>query len=275
MKNLFGINISDFDGEIFIAETIPPYIEKKLDDSYEQREQFEKKASLPVLLSIIKIISLFCGTCITCGILQSDVSFSEGYRNAPELFWAAPICWIVFVVLTLFGRSRVKKTAESEEFANHMESTISAVDEAREYLRIPDDAPEIDILMFQYTEKNGKIKQKNFFASSYINQNVSIYTKNGFLYMSDIRVVLEIPLSSLKNACIQKGKASFPNWNKETPFNSPEYKQYKIFSNNQGTYFSKYYSIYIQDIRGEFEFFIPVYDIDTFKKVTGIEVIES
>ncbi|MDE6774996.1 MAG: hypothetical protein K2J37_01625, partial [Ruminococcus sp.] len=248
MKNLFGINISDsenistFDGEIFITDTIPPYIERKLDDSYEQREQFEKKASLPVLLSIMKTISLFCGICITAGILQSDVSFSEGYKNAPELFWAAPVCWIIFVILVLFGRSRVKKTAESEEFVNHMESTINAVKEAKEYLKIPDDAQEIDVLMFQYTEKDGKIKQKNFYASSHINQFVKIYTKNNFLCISDIRIVLEIPLSSLKNACIQKKKASFPNWNKEVPFNAPEYKRYKITSNNQGTYYSKYYA---------------------------------
>ncbi|MDE5763850.1 MAG: hypothetical protein K2I00_02665 [Ruminococcus sp.] len=278
MKNLFGVNVSDsenssgFDGEIFITDTLPQYIEKKLDDSFEQREQFEKKASLPVLLSVIKTISFFCAVCITIGILKSDVSFSEGYRNAPALFWAAPICWIIFFTLKIFGYFRVKKTAESEDFVSHMESTVNAFHEAGEYLKIPENSPEIDVLMFQYTEKDGKIKHKNSSVCSHFNQSVSVYVKNDSLCMSDVRIVMKIPLSSLKNARIQKKKASFPNWNKELPFNSPEYKKYKITSNNQDIYYSQYYSVSIQDIKGEFEFFVPAYDIDTLKNLTGIEI---
>jgi len=279
MRNLFGVNDDneDFktDGEIFITQHIPAELEERLDKASEQDNNFERTASFPSWFYIIKFILILGAVGFTSGIFQSDVSLAEGYRNAPYIYWITPLLWIALIIMIIFEKSRAKKVYNSEDFSEHMENFIKVIQEAEKYLGIPEDSVNIDILMFRYTEKNGEQKHKNFPLFSHINLNCKIYIKNENLCLSNASYVMEIPLQSLKSIHMEKKKASFPNWNKNESFNSKTYRPFKIVCNNQGNYFAKYYSVKIEDIKGEFEFFVPNYDIDNLCNLTGLDIDEK
>ena len=62
MKNLFGVDITENeenlyqDGEIFITKRIPSDLELRFDRASEQDTGFEKSATFPLWLTIIKYI---------------------------------------------------------------------------------------------------------------------------------------------------------------------------------------------------------------------------
>lgn len=278
MKNLFGVDITDNegnlyqDGEIFITKRITPDLEIRFDKASEQDTGFEKSANFPLWLTIIKYIFIIGAVSFTLGIFQGDINFAEGYKNAPWVYWTTPVLWIASIVLIVFERSNAKKIYSSQDFSEHVENFISIIQEAEQYLEIPENAFEIDALLFRYIKKDGEIKRKDFQFFSHINFSHKAYVKDDNLCLSNLRYVMEIPLQSVKSIHMEKKKASFPNWNKSQPFNSNEYKQFKVTFNNQGTYFAKYYSVQIQDIKGEFEFYVPNYDIDKICSLTGINI---
>lgn len=278
MKNLFGVNITyddgNFyqDGDLFITKRITPDLEIRFDRASEQDTDFRKSAVFPLWLTIIKYIFIIGAVSFTLGIFQGDINFAEGYKNAPWVYWITPVLWIVSIVLIVFERSKAKKIYSSQDFSEHVENFISIIQEAEQYLEIPENAFEIDALLFRYIKKDGEIKRKDFQFFSHINFSHKAYVKDDNLCLSNLRYVMEIPLQSVKSIHMEKKKASFPNWNKSQPFNSNEYKQFKVTFNNQGTYFAKYYSVQIQDIKGEFEFYVPNYDIDKICSLTGINI---
>jgi len=283
MKNLFGINIDncenkenpELDGKIFITQNIPHNLQAQLDEAWDQDDQFKQSLSFPSWFYIIKFVLTLGAICFTMGILKADVSFSEGYRNAPYIYWITPVLWIAFISMIILERKRTKKILSSEDLSEHCRNISSLMCEAEDYLEIPENAFNIDVLMFQYTETGDKQKRKNFPFFSHINLNCRTYVKNENLCLSDLNCVMEIPLQSLKSVHAEKKKASFPNWYKDEPFNSKTYKPFKITCNNQGNYYAKYYVVEIQDIKGEFELFIPNYDIDRFCSLTGLNIDEK
>ncbi len=283
MKNLFGINIDnceneevlEIDGKIFIMQNIPDNLQTQLDEAWKQDDKFKESISFPLWFYIVKSVLILGAVCFTVGMLKADVSFAEGYRNAPYIYWITPILWIALITMIILERKRNGKILRSEKLSEHYQNLSNLIHEAEQYLEIPEDAFNIDVLMFQYTEKNGEQKLKNFPFFSHINLNCRTYVKNENLCLSDLSCVMEIPLQSLKSVHIEKKKACFPNWNKDEPFNSKTYKPFKITCNNQGNYYAKYYSVEIQDIKGEFEFFVPNYDIEKLCSLTGLNIDEK
>lgn len=281
MKNLFGVDITENeenlyqDGEIFITKRIPSDLELRFDRASEQDTGFEKSATFPLWLTIIKYILIIGAVSFALGIFKGNVSFAEGYKNAPWVYWITPLLWIAVIALIVFEMLKAKKIYSSEDFSGHIENIISIIQEAEQYLEIPENSSEIDVLFFRYMKKDGEIKRKDFPLFSHINLSHKAYVKNDNLCLSNLRYVMEIPLQSVKSIHMEKKKAHFPNWNKSEPFNSKEYRQFKVTCNNQGTYFAKYYSVQIQDIKGDFEFYVPNYDIDKICSLTGLNTEEK
>lgn len=275
MKNLFGVNITVNeentyqDGEIFVTKRITPELEADIDKAGEENINLSKDATIPIWLTIVKYIFILGAVSFTFGIFQGN--FSEGYKNVPWAYWITPFLWIFSIAIIGYEFSKSKKLYNSEEFAEHVEKVNKLTAEAGNYLDIPEEALETDVLMFRYVKKNDEIKLKKFPMFSHINFSFETYVQNDNLCLSNYRYVMEIPLQSIKSIHMEKKKASFPNWNKEFLFNSKEYKKFKIVCNNQGTYFAHYYSVQIQDIKGDFEFYVPNYDIENICRLTGLK----
>lgn len=288
MKKLFGFDVTEsaenavIDGQVFCTKHIAPEHEAELEELNRKNDDFEKESNLPLPLRILLIIfTLLLAITVSVDvnllfdIFAGDLTLSQAYHNAPFIFYAEPVVIIMFIMLTITRTKRNKKVFQSSDFADNTDSISLAVGESFRQLGIPENAAVIDVLMSKYRIKNGKEKQIAFFNYNFINVPKYVYVENACICFADAYQVLEIPLSSVKSIKKVKKRAMFPNWNKNDPPSSKNYKKYKIAMNNQNVYYAHYYSVLIEDIRGDFVLFIPNYDIETFSALTAIRIDED
>ncbi len=288
MKKLFGFDVTEsaenavIDGQVFCTKHIAPEHEAELEELNRKNDDFEKESVLPLPLRILStiftglfVIAVTVDVRLLFDILAGDLTISQAYHNAPFIFYAEAVVIVLFAILTAAKIKQSKKVFQSTDYADHTGSLNLAIDESFRQLGIPENASVIDVLMSKYRIKNGKEKQIAFFNYNFINVPKYVYIENACICFADAYEVLEIPLSSVKSIKKVKKRAMFPNWNKNDPPSSKNYKKYKIAMNNQNVYYAHYYSVLIEDIRGDFELFIPNYDIETFSALTAIRIDED
>ncbi len=277
--NLFGMNIGREDDRpdcaAFLTVEIPPELEAEVMRMQTESETLLKKAELPLWLTIFRIVCCFGWIVVLLGTLKSDVSFAEGYRNAPALHWGGVVCFLLWLGLFLYGRRRMKQIANSSDLASHIQDSEKLFSDLRQALGVPEDALEMDVLGESYVMKNGKPRHKDAGLTKYININMAAFVQDGNLCLADTMQRWEIPLSSIRSMTLVKKRVSFPEWHKDEPFDSPKYKPYKITTNSYGHVFSYYYRIEISDIRGDFCLLVPYFDGEVFTDLTHIRPDEN
>ncbi len=278
--NFFGMDADRQENDppmnaTFLTAEIPPELESEMLRMQTESESLLKKAGLPLPLTIMKFICWFGWLVVLLGTLKSDVSFIEGYRNAPALHWGGVICFFLWLGLFLYGRKRMKQIDKSTDLAEHVQDTEKLFSGLRQALGVPEDAREMDVLGERYVLKDGKPRHKDAGLTQYLNFSMAAFVHNSSLCLADTVQRWEIPLSSLRSMTLVKKRVSFPEWHKDEPFNSKKYKPYKITSNSYGHFFSYYYRIEIRDIRGDFCLLIPHFDGEVFTELTHIRPEEN
>ena len=134
----------------------------------ERAETVNGHARLPAFLRLIWYLCGILALLIVLAVVKnlSTVSLARMYLNAPWMFFACPICAVVWLVLTLLARRREKTVLGSEEAArtaSRLESNRKAIFDE---LGIPADAAAVDVLLFRYVVRNGQIRPKELAVSA-------------------------------------------------------------------------------------------------------------
>jgi hypothetical protein len=282
MKNIFGYNMTNDkhnttpDGQIFFGTSLPLGLKNTFDKALEQMEDVEKKLELPLWLKIIKFVSGCLAALISLGIIKglSDVSLEQAYRNAPYLFYVTIIFFIIWFTLFLVDGDRRKKGEKSDEYKQTQNYADSVIRSSRDAFNIPPNAENVDVLSFSYKIKNGKmVAVRNGFVT-YFNLCCTAYVRDGSLHLAFLEEEWIIPLHCVIGIKKTKKRISVPNWNKETPFNKGQYKQYNLVSHDGLIYFKPFYNICIKWNEEDYELSIPPYELDIFSSLIGLEFKE-
>lgn len=261
-------------GDEFLVQQPSVALLESLDVSIEKADETIEKSKIPLPFRIVQYVSGFATLLIVSGIMRADVSLSEAYQNAPGLFWAAPICAIIWLLLYLWSRQKSKTVLEEDEstlaFSN-LDNNAAAVFED---LFVPDNAKSVDILSFFYKLKDGKIKivTKGMQTAQCFNPTFEIFADTENLYLANFEGKYAFPLNSITTIHTVKKRISMIGWNKEEPFNKGVYKPYKLTANNFGSVFCKSYHILEINYQGEtYGVYFPSYELPVFEGVTGLK----
>lgn len=279
MKNVFGYPYvkdgqSRCDGERFITARVDAGFKQELDKAVGEVMDSEKKSSLPKPLKALKVVCSLIVAIIVLALIKSlrKNSIEAMFGNAPIIFYVGGACLVVWVVLAVLEKSYYKKVESSGEF-NRIAGTIEQLQkQSEEMLGVSPESKAVDVLSFRYTEKNGKVKIKEDLFYKHSNNEMKLYRNNDNLCLADIECVYSIPIADIKRYVLKKKKAEMDEWNKDTPFDKGEYKQYKIAANDYGTIFCKYYALQFADAFGEYELFFPEYELEAFKEIADAPV---
>ena len=267
-RNVFGMlsgqESDDFFGDVFVTRTISAQTEQQLEQAQQQADQMDEKSALPVWLSIAKWFDFLGAVTITCGALQGNIQTWE--------IIAIIALWGIYIGLTLLERNKQKQVAISDEFGDFMQDVDKLTLQAKQELHIPENALDMDLLMCAYKMKGDELKRVDCGLTSHLNQEFFVWTEKNMLCLGLFDKVWEIPLDSLKSATLSKEKASFTQWHKEKPPTDKLYKPYKITVNSYEHIFCKYYTVNIEDVKGEFVLLVPVFEWDVFSKLTGLQM---
>lgn len=284
MKNIFGLNLTDkkasvnqddFDGAVFITDKLSAEDMDKISAIQDDIEKQSSKLKLPTPLSIIKGVSYLIGMICVLGILKAKVSLEEAFNNAPGIF----VCMFLFLgiaaTLTVVEKIKRKKHADSNEFQEHLTSVDDMAKYAMEALNIPSNARSVDLLMYEYKVKNEKtVAYRKMYTHTPLMFN--LYDDEKCLYLADHTMVFTFNKSDFKSIDRVKQIIVMSCWNKEVPFNSDEYKKYKIYANNLGTLSVKYYySIKLASDFGEYEILVPPYEAQHFADILNLPLNEG
>lgn len=282
MKPFLGVDITEdkdnesFNGEEFNIQKPSDAYRESFEKAAENQLELDKKAKLPLPLRIIQGVTGFAGLIILAGIFKSDLELTEAYNNAPVFFWICGASLAVWFVLYMLSKKKAKATYSSEEG----NLTSSRLDKAMETifaeLGVPETAVQTDILSFTYKLKDGEIEPKAppLGTTPFNNLIYRAYIQNDCLCLTNLDGRNEIPLEEIKEIRTVKKKIMLPEWNKETPYNKGEYKQYKLAADKGGLIHVKPYHILVFEHNGtEWGIYFPCYELPTFEKITGVKAI--
>lgn len=265
MKNLFGFNkiTQKLNGESFVLRSVDEAQQRVLEANEENGYELDKKASLPLWLTIVKTV-LFCFFII---VLVSTIGagFSKAWKNASALIVAAGVSGPAALALFLLGKAREKKFApEAEKLLEKLSETEEA---SKKILRIPDDAAQTDVLTFLYKEKNGKLKLDTSPFAAYLLASTHAFSENGKLCFSDLNDVYGIDISEIVSIESNKKKISALGWNKAAPPNDKYFKKYKITVNQFAAVFMRPIVLTFRHGEENFEILFPPYEEETIRRL--------
>lgn len=279
MKPFLGVDITEdknnerFNGEEFNIQKPSEAYRESFEKAAENQLELDKKAKLPLPLRIIQGVTGFAGLIILAGIFKSDLELTEAYNNAPVFFWICGASLAVWFVLYMLSKKKAKATYSSEEG----NLTASRLDKAMETifaeLGVPETAVQTDILSFTYKLKEGEVEPKTppLGTTPFNNLIYRAYVHNGCLCLTNLDGRNEIPLEEIKEIRTVKKKIMLPEWNKETPYNKGEYKQYKLAADKGGFVHVKPYHILVFEHNGEeWGIYFPCYELPVFEGLTGL-----
>ena len=278
MKNVFGIlynpkskdNHPNYDGACFIEKEIRSDGQEAIDEINSQHAQHEKKMSLPLPLSIVRLLAGCVALIMVVSILKADVTLAEAFSNAPWAFYSAAISGVIFGILQIYEVIKKKKHTSSDEFKEFVNNSEEAVRIAKEQLGIPQNAPSIDVFVYVYKYKNNKDFPVSGMAK-YQTVECYLFQNKDKLFLADLSMVLGFEKSNFYKIEKISKRVTSQGWNKEHAINSEKYKKYKLTLNQYGTVFFKYhYSLQLAHDGNIFEILIPPYEIETISKLLNL-----
>ncbi len=227
MKYLFGTyqvkgKKSDTpEGEQFLLSRLPASLTDVLAKRQDTVERAARRGELPLALIIVKYLCLSAGFIITAGLLKGKGVFSQGYRNAPYLYWICGLCLLAGGVLWMVERSRKKHLEEKGAFQEARKALREAEHSAESYLSIPQEAKPADVLALTFRQA-AKDKEPRLKMS--LCAELRVFRRSGTLCVTDGESVYGIPCSSFTGLRLVEEPVPFLDWNKEE---SPDRDKFK------------------------------------------------
>lgn len=275
MNIFYGTDITenkkntDISGSEFSVQESTESEQNALLDAMAESDMLADKSDLPLPFIIIRAICLIAAIILVRGILKAKVSVAEAFKNAPAMFIIAAVCFCVWLILFIIGRRKAKQMKASDEYEQNEEKMNSIVAGIFRSFGVPADAVDIELLNVKYKRKNGITEIADSHCGNFA---MRTFIQNGNLYFADTDNKYEIPLNSLQNIREENAAITLYFWKKDIPYNSPEYRQYKIRTDKYNRYhINKYYAVEFVINGEQWELYIPNYDIAEFEKLTGLK----
>lgn len=274
MKNVFGYPRNDngaavCDGERFVTERVDPAFKSEIDSSKKHIEDVKKKGRMPTwkLFAGTVFAPVFAYLYLRIMNATGSINIFAGFSTMPLVTAASLICLVISVgTLVIFCRMNKKMLASPE--LKEANARLASLDKNSEImLGVPQEYEKVDVLSFEYVEKNGKVKIPDTQSYRYLNNAMKLYKNGDMLCLADIERVYSLPIADVKKYVLKKRKALMSGWNKETAYNEGRYIKYRLSKNDNGSINSKYCAMRCADTFGEYEVFFPEYELEAFKAI--------
>lgn len=286
MKPVFGIDITEnknndsMHAEKFIGARVSPEYREALSSSSEQAEETLKKAKLPVLLGILRLIGLLCGG---YGILtflndMSEIGFKNAFERTPLVFFIGIIGIAAFIMISILGAARERRILEGSDAAALAENIQDIAAKIYSELGVPNNAKNVDVLLFKYKLQGGEITPKADALSltPYINFECKAFVNNNALSLADLEQRYDFPIAQMRAIHKVDKRISVPTWNKPHHHASEEYKVFKLKKDNMDCiHFKPYYILELIADGESYGIYFPSYEIDSLRALTGLEIAEN
>ena len=205
MINVFGRPYSDngqapLDGERFVTERVDPAFKNEIDSSKQRVEEIKKKGRMPTwkLFAGTVFAPVFAYLYLRIMNATGSINIFAGFSTMPLATAASLVCLVISVgTLVIFCRMN-KKMLASPELAE-ANARLASLDKNSEImLGLPQEYEKVDVLSFEYVEKDGKVRIKDTQPYRYLNSEMKLYKNGDMLCLADIERVYSFPIADIK-----------------------------------------------------------------------------
>lgn len=298
MKVVFGTNITDNkknteeDCKELIIRTVP----ESYYDSFDENDESDKeipsdsntklykllKAVLGIFLRcILAVISLISLGGVLFSIGEETEAFKDMLLSVKENFplFAVSLCVLCLCLFILYKIKNAERKAEELAYSETNEK-IKRENERFEkeiysFLDVPSSAQTVEVIFADYKLKNDDVCLKPGIISSFLNNEIKMFTKNKTLYLADEVNCYALSLEGEKKIFKIKKKLTLLCWNKEQSHKEGKFKEFGIKRTPVGNYIIKEYYCFEADISGEkYRLYFPPYELKKIVSLTGARVQE-
>lgn len=252
--------------------------QKSMDTEIENMAKLNKKAQLPLPLRILNLFCMFVALIALTVLLRSigeEVGPAEVFARAPYIVYGGGFGAIIWIALTVLSRKRVKTVMESDEATLTVNRSNAIAENALYALGVPPNTQKADFLISRYKNKGDKNSIKAWGNAQFGNAELFVYAEDGMLYLADVFQKFAVPMAEMTGIRKIKKRTTMHSWNKGTPHNKGEYKQYKINRGQYGEYHLRcYYALCIVHNGESHELYFPPYELEVLQKLTGLQAEE-
>lgn len=282
MKPIFAIDITldknndSVNGSEFITNTVSSQKSTELESNQEELQESFDASRFPFWLRLVHFVCGILALIVAAGVFRNlpVVSFSQMIKNAPVLIISGAACGVAWVVLQILSKKKEKKVLKERNVEQQMKEIDDDLKEIYSELGLPQDAINVDVLLFKYKIKDGKVRPQTIGIQSapYICMEMRAYADGKRLHLSDAKNLYSFDLSRFKYINTVNKRISIANWNKNQEPKKGEYKQYKMTVDNTGFIWFKPYYILEGECNGEaFGIYFPCYELPAFERLTGLK----
>ena len=282
MKPIFGVDITvDKNNEVmnceeFISKSISNETKQDFEEKAESFNDTVKKSQLPAWIQVVKYIAGLFAIIVVVGVVRalSSVSIQEAFTNAPWLIIGGIACGGLWLGLHIYSKKKEKTVLEELKAEEQVANIEEDVNKIYEELGVPSSAATVDVFLFKYKDKEGKVVPKvvGMQTFDFLNMEVKMFVRDGKLHLADIENLYSFDMSSIKSIETVNKSVSMLSWNKESGYTEERYAKYKINENNLGNIVVKPYHILMLEQDGqEYGLYFPCYELEIFEILTGLK----
>lgn len=257
--------------ELFITQKTPENLIEKYEEMDNEVDRIQSIHQLPRILSIVKWIAFAVAIVVVFGVFRSDVSLAQGYHNSPALFWIGGCALIVLGVLFLYERFLRHQMSTNEDVDSAMKRLNDAESKIREYMSVPENAIETDILGFSYSGKKDHLHLHG--AASYF--EMLLFRQGKDVCLFDGLNVLTFPKEEMVGIRVVDHGIPVENWNKSESASQDQYKKCGVISREDNPIGLRFYcSLDIIHSGETYSLLFPAYELTTIAGITGLPAPE-
>lgn len=266
-----NINNETTEGECLRIGSLPQAMREQVRQESIAYDRTMRRFRLPKALRWVKYIAFVLALIILRGILDADVSFGQGYRNAPFLYWAGAGLIVLAAGLQLTEwrlKSALKKNESALDADRRMSAALQSV---RSYLGVPDECCDVDLLLGEYATNGTAVT----FPTGALNAELQLYRKGEALCVFDGSEVYSLPLNELTGLRVIEEPVSVVGWNKE---GSPKQKQFLdggvILSRDTINGLKFFCALELRHDSADYALLFPPYELPVVAQLTGLNAPE-
>lgn len=276
MKNLFAAikNTIETNFNKFLIRELSKENETRLNDLSEEGNTLSKEKLPPKWISVFSKVLIYLGLLLSLGFFAAAIKdFARSFDTIGIFLYIGLGLIAIGVGIYIFVRNKTKKSNSDPDVKEYVAETTKTIKECLFELNIPETAAVMDVFsVLMKKNKKGEEVFSKLLAVPFVNMEFKLFLENDLFCFGANDAVIGLPINSIKQIVKIKKRTPIVNWNKNELYNSPKYKEHKMYLDGPIVWSRYYYEIDLNIENEEYCFYIPCYEKDVFLETIGIDV---
>ena len=264
-------------GTEFITKSISPEKRAEMDARADELQNLINQAKTPGWMVTLRSVAGFGSLIMAMNLFQVVMEKGFSALFAADQIMGTSICLgavALWFYLDRVGKMRVKKMENNPELKaknNALEIEIAMM---MHEMGVPASAKPMDVLVFNYKVKDGKVEPVSpaMLPQIYMNFECKAFADGDSISIADSENVYSFKKSDVKMLRVVDEKSTVYSWNKQDEPTSSKYAAYGLSLNKMGmATTSSYYIVEIEKDGETFGLYVPSYEAEILCEVFGFD----